>query len=261
MAGLAFWLTLPTLVARAEPPPDGLDPAGTVRLVAVRGNDSLVLEDGRLLRLAGVALPRTGAVKPQQAVLSLTAGQSLGLYIAGKPDRWGRLPAHLMTADGHWLQGDLLRQGLARVQTAPDDRAAAARMLEAEAEARLAKRGLWGDPATALRAPEETPRLLDSVQVVEGAVTSVNVTHGFTYVNFGEDWRSGLGLKIPQGLLRRMPGDLSALAGRRLRVRGWIGKGAGPMMEISHPEQIELVDGPWPAKIPPQKELPSKDRS
>jgi micrococcal nuclease len=39
--------------------------------------------------------------------------------------------------------------------------------------------------------------------------------------------------------------DLKALAGKRLRVRGWVMWRNGPMIEATHPEQIELLpDGP-----------------
>ncbi len=34
-------------------------------------------------------------------------------------------------------------------------------------------------------------------------------------------------------------GDLLALAGRRLRLRGWLGKGRGPILEIRHPRQAD----------------------
>jgi hypothetical protein len=35
--------------------------------------------------------------------------------------------------------------------------------------------------------------------------------------------------------------DLKGLSGKRLRVRGFLGWRNGPMIEASHPEQIELL--------------------
>jgi hypothetical protein len=35
----------------------------------------------------------------------------------------------------------------------------------------------------------------------------------------------------------------TSLAGRLLRVRGWLREWNGPMIEATHPEQIELLDG------------------
>ena len=42
-------------------------------------------------------------------------------------------------------------------------------------------------------------------------------------------------------LFRRAGLDPLALEGRWLRVRGWLKKWNGPMIEATHPEQIELL--------------------
>jgi hypothetical protein len=36
--------------------------------------------------------------------------------------------------------------------------------------------------------------------------------------------------------------DPAGLDGRRIRVRGWLRSRNGPMIEATHPEQIELLD-------------------
>jgi micrococcal nuclease len=36
--------------------------------------------------------------------------------------------------------------------------------------------------------------------------------------------------------------DFRALEGRRVRVRGWIERRAGPAIEVRHPSQIEVVE-------------------
>jgi hypothetical protein len=35
--------------------------------------------------------------------------------------------------------------------------------------------------------------------------------------------------------------DIAAYEGRRIRVRGWVEYWNGPMIEVTHPEQIEEV--------------------
>jgi hypothetical protein len=32
--------------------------------------------------------------------------------------------------------------------------------------------------------------------------------------------------------------------GKRVRMRGWLGKYIGPEMQMTHPEQMELIDEP-----------------
>ena len=133
------------------------------------------------------------------------------------------------------------------MKTTPDCADFAQSLLEAEAPARVAVLGIWAEPETALRSPEQTGRWVDSQQVVEGVVTAARLTKTALYLDFGADWRRGLGVKIGRRLIGKLPGDALALAGRRVRVRGWIGKGIGPLMELNHVAQIEAPDG-WPQR-------------
>jgi endonuclease YncB( thermonuclease family) len=237
--------------------PAGLTPLPAAALRAVEADFTLLLEDGRRLRLAGIELPRRPLADPSpqpwpleqaaRAVLDRLRDQPLTLLAAtdSSADRWGRLPVQVVRADGRWVQDELLRQGLARVATSPDDRTGAALLLAAEAPARQSTLGLWGDPAMALRRPEETPRLVDSRQVVEGLITSVHAGRSDIFLNMGEDWRRGLGVRLSRRLAATLPGDPQTLAGRRIRVRGWIGKASGPILTLSHAEQMEVIGG-WP---------------
>jgi hypothetical protein len=46
----------------------------------------------------------------------------------------------------------------------------------------------------------------------------------------------------PSTFLRsRRPVSLKGLAGKRVRVRGWIEWRSGPMIAVTHPEQLELL--------------------
>jgi endonuclease YncB( thermonuclease family) len=226
---------------------------GQADVAASQCDGTLTLRDGRRVHLDGIETPHRSlgdrTVKPWplaaqacQTLRELTAG-SLALYRSGRDeDRYGRLPAQAFTADGRWVQGELLRRGAARVATTPDNRLLAPALLLAETEARDSRQGMWGDPATALRRPEEAVHLTDSIQVVEGPVSSANMTRDADYLNFGEDWRRSLGVRIPRAVLSKLVVDPLSLAGHRIRVRGWISKGVGPIIEISHPEQLEVID-------------------
>lgn len=251
IAMIARRLLLASLLLAAPPAaaaPDflatrpGLGEAG---LAAVKDDGSIRSADGRDLRLAGIDYPRGNlGAAARASVAAMLSPAPFRLVAAGcQEDRYGRLPVEIVAADGRWAQGELLRHGLVRVATTPDCRQDAAALLAAEGEARRLHRGLWGDPAYALRRADEAQRFIDSVQVVEGRVSSANPVHGGVYLNFGEDWRRSLGVHIPPSVVRAMPVDPLALAGRELRVRGWIGKGIGPLITVSHPEQIEIAAG------------------
>jgi endonuclease YncB( thermonuclease family) len=250
-------------------------PAERWRVVAVIDGDTLALEDGRQVRLAGIdaAKPPRGAdhapehgepsseeedrgtvrrrwplAEAATAALSeLTLGRFVAPRGAATIDRHGRLLAHLVRDDGLWLQAEMLARGHARVHTRPDARAFAAEMLATEDGARATRRGLWRTRFYTVRAAAEADALArdrDSFQIVEGRVLHVSKTGSEAYLDFGADWRTDVTVHIGRAALRdfsRAGIDPLSYEGRRVRVRGWIGLRSGPMIEATHPEQIERL--------------------
>ena len=73
----------------------------------------------------------------------------------------------------------------------------------------------------------------------------VAVVRGRLFLNFGADWRSDFTVTFrsrDRKRLEREGYDYRALAGRRIRVRGWLKSWNGPMIEATHAEQIEVLD-------------------
>lgn len=215
-------------IAAEVPPPE----AGTVRL-----------DDGRLVRLAGIAFPGDAAA----AVADLLAGAPIHLDPEPPPlDRHGRLRAQVRDDAGGWLQGDLVRSGLALVAPAADvPPAVLADLLALEQEARAARRGLWADdrlgPWPARRVAATRGRFV----LVQGRVLDVARAQDFIYLNFGDDWRRDFTVRVEAGrrrALARAGLDLDALAGRNVLVRGTLFEANGPMIELTHPAQIEILE-------------------
>jgi len=231
--------------------------AAGVRVASVVDGDTLMLDDGRTVRLAGVeaAKPPQGREEERrwplaegatQALSELTLGRAVELR-AAVADRYGRVLALVRRDDGEWLQDALLRRGLARVHTRPDARERATELLAAEAEARAARRGIWGTRVYAVRAadPAGLRRDRDSFQIVEGRVLHAARVRDQVYLNYGEDWRADFTVRVGRDALRsfsRALVDPLAFTGCVLRVRGWIVERNGPMIEVTHPEQIERVE-------------------
>jgi micrococcal nuclease len=71
---------------------------------------------------------------------------------------------------------------------------------------------------------------------------------GRLYLNFTSDWRSDFTISVERkavGAFAAAGMDLKTLAGARPRVRGFLAWRNSPMIEASHPEQIELLpEGP-----------------
>jgi len=167
------------------------------------------------------------------------------LHPEDRRDRWGRSLAHVVRDDGLWMQGALLMDGLARVYTQPRTADGAALMLDLERTARAARRGIWRDRFYRIRNPDETWGDLDSVQLVEGRVVDAAVVRGTTYLNFGTDWRRDFTFRIGPDAARAFRGagiDILDLTARRVRGRGWVFPLNGPMIELTHPAALEVLE-------------------
>lgn len=237
--------------------PPGLEPGGNAVAVEVIDGDTVLLDTGKEVRLVGLQAPklplgRRGfrawplADEAKKALEELTLDRRLALHHGGRRmDRHGRLLAHLSDAEtGEWIQGAILRRGMARVYTFRDNRAAVPEMLALEREARGAKRGIWAHPFYAVRTPETVARDIGSFQIVEGRVLAVAERRKTSFLNFGPDWREDFTIVL-RGRDRKAFRDagvpLKALEGRTVRVRGWVKSWNGPTIEATHPEQIETA--------------------
>ncbi len=242
-----LWVAIFSSVAVA-PPATGLEPGKTVDVVRVMDPRTLELADGTTLRLSGIDSPETVSDEALKVLGDLVADRPVSLFYGEtKSDRWRHAVAHVVLDDGTWLQAALLRQGLARVYSFSDNRIGVAEMLAIEAEARDAGRGLWSSWKTDVKSPAETPQLLNSFQVVEGTVAEAANVRGRVYLNFGEDWRSDFTILVPPKVRRqfdRAEIDLSVLQDKNVRVRGWVKRWNGPMIELTHAEQLEILNAP-----------------
>ncbi len=255
VAALALWLVAVEAAARSRgaPPPQPVREGVAASIV---DGDTLALESGVEVRLVGIQAPklalgrrgfRTWPLAPEAkaALARLTLGKRLGLWYGGRKfDRHGRLLAHLSTPDGKWVQGALLGAGMARVYSFPDNRARVAEMLALERAARTARRGIWARRFYRILSPDALSRHIGTFQIVEGTVLAVAVVRRRAYLNFGQDWRTDFTVTISRGRLKWLwrgadPGKL--YQGRRIRVRGWLKSFNGPMIDVTHPEQIELL--------------------
>ena len=245
--------------ATAETVPDALAalPASEIaRVTEIVDGDTVVLADGRQVRLVGIQAPklplgRAGfaawplSAEAKAALAALCLGREVRLAYGGRRgDRHGRVLAHLVDASGAWIQGALLAAGMARVYSFADNRALVPEMLAREAAARANGRGIWADPFYAVRTPEEAGRFLGRFELIEGRVQDVATVRGRVYLNFGADWRSDFTATLAPPVRRLFDSegiDPQVYRGRIVRVRGWLDSFNGAMVEITHPEQIEVI--------------------
>lgn len=238
--------------------PDILADGGQAKVSTVVDGDTVVLDDGREVRMVGIQAPKLPLGRPnfptwplgpeaKVALERMVLGRSVNVHLAPMPeDRHGRVLAHLTrTDDSLWLQGELLKQGLARVYTFPDNRVLAKELLGFERRARRDAIGMWALSHYDLRTVKNVNRDIGSFQIVEGLVWDTAKVKKNIYLNFGADWRSDFTIQVrvrDEPLFQAAGIDLMALKGKRVRVRGWVKAKNGPLIELDHPERLELPD-------------------
>jgi endonuclease YncB( thermonuclease family) len=247
---------------------------------------TFVLNDGREVRLAAIEVPllpppgqsvpvpdKSGQMTASErdaaehegkaakdALDALIGGDQVVLRQAdislpNNLDRYGRIVAYAYAQrDGEELfaQGALLESGFARVADRIGNKGCAAELLAGENIARTAKLGLWGDPyydVLNADAPVDVLAQRGRFALVEGQVVSVRESGATIYMNFGRQWSESFAVTISKRNERNFTAaglDLKSLAGRRVRVRGFVeARGADgnvPWMEAARPEQIEVAD-------------------
>ena len=226
------------------------------RVIEIVDGDTLILADRREVRLVGIQAPKLPlgrrnfvpwplAEEARTALQGLTDGKLLTLSYGGaEKDRHGRVLAHLTDETGRFVQAEMLRQGMARLYSFADNRSRLPELFAAEREARGAGRGIWSHPYYRIRSPDGLSSDLDSFQLVEGAVQRVGAANGRVFLNFGSNPSTDFTAVIQPSAAKlfNVSGiDPQKLAGKRLRVRGWIENRNGPSIQITHPEQIELL--------------------
>jgi micrococcal nuclease len=265
----AFALAVPIAAAGPLDDIDGLEPGGTVDVAATIDGETLRLADGRELRLAAIevpapALPRSGrmrtddepdagavaalATAARDALAELTAQRTVAIYYdQRRNDRYGRIVAQVVAPPALWIEAELLRRGLARVQTTRDVAAAAPDLLRSEAEARAAQRGMWALATYRVHDARNLGRWLDSFQIVAGRIAGSHRSPGRLWLEFAGERGEALELSIPSAanrLFRAAAVDPAGLVGADVRVRGWLRWQNGPIIDVDHPAQIEIMNSP-----------------
>lgn len=221
-------------------------------------------KEGALYAPTGLDIPDDSHTAPQtlKRLAELTEGKKCTLTQTRNPslgriDRMNHILGHLTCGpENIWIQGALIREGLARVRTTPENPYHASLMLILESQARSEKRGLWGLSQNAPLTPETAPAHINGFAIVEARVYAVAQTRDAIFLNFASDWKHDFTIGIPTKLRkdfskRRI--DLFSLKGKTVRVRGWLRSYNGPYIELDHVDPLEILADPSPSSPPPEK--------
>lgn len=230
--------------------PPACDRSGVFRVARVLDGDSLVLADGRELRLIGVNAPEYGkdgnpdrplAREARHALAELVTGRCITPVPGSEPtDRYGRMLAHIVLPDGISAEEVLLRRGLAWMIAIAPNVAWIARLSTAEAQARRQRLGVWNRPQYAPVPAQALSRSHTGFLLIQGTVRRVGKGKYAYYF----DLAPRVTLQIARiHWDRYFSGRPDALLNRELIARGWLSEHKnGLRMRLSHPAMLTFVN-------------------
>ena len=265
--GVAALLALPAAAVAEEnnsASPCTLEPGPVRTVTRIVDGETLVLDDGKVVRLIGALAPRArdanaspGAWPPEidtiKALSDLVLAKKIKLAFAGRrADRYGRALAQVFLEDRgreEWVQGTLLANGYARAYGLPESFGCARELLAHEAEARRKRLGALEQRRLSRNARGPPGRANEAAREIRAGDWHRRVrsrTKGATYLNFSNDWRTDFTARIDKKVLAANPEfdrSLDGLANKTVVLRGWIERRNGPLVDIADPSQLEIQDG------------------
>ncbi len=255
---------LPTQSQQKTAPADCHRTSGsTHHVIGILDGKTVRLEDGSILSLKGIQTaemsdtgtePGASSRPDHKAHLSLkqlVLGRAITLR-SGKPrrDRHNRILAHVFTTkDGTrlWIQGELVRSGLAMANPGPHRHNCSQMLLTLEQNARENDRGHWADRSFRIYRAWQTRAIASreqTFQLVEGRIRRVSRLRNKFYLNFGRDWKTDFTIVVGRRVARQLHwrgSEFKKLKGKKVRVRGWIEFNRGPLIRLAHPHDLEIL--------------------
>jgi endonuclease YncB( thermonuclease family) len=127
-------------------------PAEWRKVVSVEDGDSITLENGRRVRYLGIDSPERGgpgkgeylAEEAHRLNRQMVRGQEVRLeYEAERLDRYQRLLARVYLKNGLWVNGEMVKKGLAHVRYQAPNTEKFEELLRVQREAMDDRRGIW----------------------------------------------------------------------------------------------------------------------
>ncbi|OIQ02804.1 MAG: hypothetical protein AUK36_05240 [Zetaproteobacteria bacterium CG2_30_59_37] len=217
-----------------------------VEVGRVLDGDTFVGNMGEHIRLLGINTPEiaheASPAQPMgdeatQALTKLIAGKSVRLdFDKQRKDDYGRTLAQLYLRDGTWVNGEMVRLGMAHVYTFTPNLRWAAPLTLLEAGARQRQTGIWStERFSMLDADDVASGNLGQFRVVQGRVGEI-ARDGFSF-------RMGhLKVSIPRKYRRYFGHSRVAHKGDRVVIHGVVrASSSGLYIALHSPSDVEKI--------------------
>lgn len=226
-----------------------LDEATPIRIESVTKTGLIHLQSGQTVRL-GLLQPAAPNQTPRwrPALVALLKHRQVTL-VPVSTDHWGTPVVQMFlwpfrTPSRDWVQGRLVLAGQAIVCPLPGEERMSEALLLQESTARQARRGLWKDNSVRIEPVGDDLSPSADLRLFSGQIKTVARVNGTWYLNFGADWKRDFTVRLSADQARawRQSGrpPLNSLQGRQVRVRGWLDRYHGPLIDLFSPAQMEF---------------------
>ncbi len=232
--------------------PFGASAQKLIKPIALSGR-SFAVEDETFV-LSDIVVPSLYGWSDKPEPYAEKATQELqGLLYGGRPNvvdtapktRWGeRVVIANRVGVRKSLQEEMVAVGAARVSPMSEEFELIDKLLVVEEKVRRAHLGLWDGPYYQPYDVVRATRGIGKFSLVEGVVKKAVSTRSRFYLNFGDDYKIDFTVSAKASLYKRWVKagyDLSRHEGRKIRVRGFITRINGPMIELNSSRQIEAL--------------------
>lgn len=255
----AVIILLPFLSTKAHSDPEPSCSIGssdeTVEINHIIDGDTVILKDGRHVRLIGIDTPEigrdgrksdAGAESARSYLVSLVQGNKniLLKFDTQRLDRYKRTLAHLFLPDGQNIQAILLAEGLATPLTIPPNLKFLNCYLYHSNHAVVSQQGLWRlkqYKPIASTTLHNTPGNNNArgYRVIIGKVEHIGESRSSIWINL----TGNIALRIKREDLSHFHGlELLNLEGKMIQARGWIYRNNNEFrIRIRHGSDIMLV--------------------
>lgn len=220
------------------------------RIKHIYDGDTLLLEDGRKIRLLGINTPEV----QHKDKLADPGGEEAKRWLAGKLqgskirletdteafDKYGRTLAHVFTEKNEHVNLQLVEAGLAAVNIHPPNLLYADELTQAGQRAERARVGIWQKKEYAVLPVALLPDAGHAGWTrVQGKAVAMRASRKFVYLQFSGRFQA----RLERKWLALFP-DLNGYLGKTIEVRGWLNKNKGGFsMLIRHPSAIKVIQG------------------
>jgi micrococcal nuclease len=207
------------------------------------------------IRFLGIDTPEVTTIPKEpyadeatEALKNLIGNKNVSIIYNNKHkyDKYQRVLADVYTTDGLWLNGELVKLGLANVyilnyQPIPK----IAELIKLENSAITQQKKLWGLLEKQPISPKQTNNNIGKYKIIDGTIIAINQTKNSVWLQMEETKDKGFSLRIDKQYLEDFTNihPLKNLTGKNIRVRGFVDKYSskfGPYINIQSPYSIEI---------------------